>query len=102
MLLVLFILLFAGPVIVARFISLKSFGTLPLELLQPTGQNNNDTYSSVTGSALGNFGQDAAATGDSGTATGSDDTATASASSSGALFTFGGSARMAVRWATIA
>lgn len=100
-LLVLFILLFFGPIIVAQFIDLKI--SIPLDLMQPTGQNNNDTFSSVTGNALGNFGQDggAAATGGGGGGNtgGSGDTATSS-DDSGSPFSFGG--RMAVRWATIA
>lgn len=96
-----FILLFFGPLIVSRFLDLGSLGTIPLDLMQPTGQNNNDTYSSVTGSALGNFGQGAAATGGSGGGGGGggDDSASSSADS-GDVFSFGG--RMAVRWATIA
>ena len=96
-----FILLFFGPLIVSRFIDLKSFGTIPLELMQPTGQNNNDTFSSITGSALGNFGQGAAATGGSGGGdSGSNDAAASSSAGGGDVFSFGG--RMAVRWATIA
>lgn len=96
-LLVVFILLFFGPLIVAKFIKLNI--SIPMDLMQPTGQNNNDTFSSVTGSALGNFGQDgapAAATGGSGSGSGGG----SSSSSGGAVFSFGG--RMAVRWATVA
>ena len=35
--------------------------SIPLQLLQPTGLNNNDTFSSVTGSALNGLGQKGAA-----------------------------------------
>jgi len=94
-LLVVFILLFFGPIIVSKFINLDSFGTIPLDLLQPTGQNNNDTFSSVTGSALNGLADGtAAATGDSGSGS------AATTSDSSNPFSFGG--RMAVRWATIA
>jgi len=96
-LLVVFILLFFGPIIVSKFINLNSFGSIPLDLLQPTGQNNNDTFSSVTGSALnglGNGGAAATGTGDSGSGS------AATTSDSSDPFSFGG--RMAVRWATIA
>lgn len=97
-LLIVFILLFFGPIIVSKFISIESIGgSLPLDLMQPIGQNNNDTFSSVTGNALGNFGQDAAPTGGSGG--GGDDSSSAD-SGGDDVFSFGG--RMAVRWATIA
>ncbi|KAK5082123.1 1,3-beta-D-glucan synthase [Lithohypha guttulata] len=103
-LLVLFLILFVGPVIVSRFIDLQI--SIPLDLMQPTGQNNNDTFSSVTGSALVNFGQGAAPTGGSGGSGsgggggGGGSAASSSADSNDAPFSFGG--RMAVRWATIA
>lgn len=77
--------------------------------MQPTGQNNNDTFSSVTGSALGNFGGDAAATGDSGSGGGGGGgggggAATTSAASGPFDFNSGGgsNSKMAVRWVTIA
>lgn len=106
-LLIAFILLFCGPVIVAKFVDLNSMGlSIPFELMQPTGQNNNDTWSSVTGSALGNFGGDAAATGDSGSGGGSgDDSGGDSAATTAASGPFdfnAGGGRMAVRWVTIA
>lgn len=106
-----FILLFFGPIIVANFINLKSFTSqIPLDLMQPIGQDNNDTFSSVTGSALGNFGGDtAAATGDSGSGGGGGGggggSAAATTSASGPFdFNSGGSSskRAAVRWVTIA
>ena len=48
--LVLFLVLIIGPVIVRNYIS--GLPTIPLDLMQPTGQDNNDTTSSQTGSAL--------------------------------------------------
>ena len=52
--LLLFVLLIAGPIVASRFIS--SLPSIPLELMQPTGQNNNDTSDVVTGSALNGLG----------------------------------------------
>lgn len=106
-LLVAFILLFFGPIIAAKFIDLGTIGkSIPLDLMQPTGQNQNDTFSSVTGSALGNFGGGAAATGDSGSGGGGgggDTTAAPAATSSSGPFDFNaGTGKMAVRWVTIA
>lgn len=97
-LLVVFILLFFGPIIVSKFLPLSTFGNIPLELLQPTGQWNNDTFSSVTGSALNGLGDGSGATGGGGGGGGGG--ASATASSDSGPFTFTG--RMAVRWATIA
>lgn len=102
-LLIVFILLFFGPLIVARLNLDLSSISLPLDLMQPTGQNNNDTFSSITGSALVNFGDGAAATGgsdDSDSGSGSGGDSAAATSDSGDVFSFGG--RMAVRWATMA
>ena len=47
--LILFIVLIVGPIIASRF--LTSLPSIPLQLIQPTGLNNNDTSSSVTGTA---------------------------------------------------
>jgi 1,3-beta-glucan synthase len=47
---VLFLVLVVGPVIVRNFVDINL--SIPLELLQPTGQNNNDTSNSATGSSL--------------------------------------------------
>lgn len=110
-LLISFVLLFFGPIIVANYVNLGTLGkSIPLDLMQPTGQDNNDTFSSVTGSALGNFGGDAAAaTGDSngggGGGGGGGSSAAATTSASGPFdFNSGGSSskRAAVRWVTIA
>lgn len=73
-----------------------------MDLLQPTGQNNNDTNASITGSALVNFGNGAAATdgGDSGNGGGGGGGASATASDAvTGVFSFGG--RMAARWVTV-
>lgn len=50
-LLVLFLCLFVGPVIVFKFVDFELKG-IPTGFLQPTGQDNNDTIASVTGSVL--------------------------------------------------
>ncbi len=89
--LILFIVLFVGPVIVRKYIT--NLPSIPLHLVQPTGQNNNDTTTGITGSALVNFGQDA---GTAAAATAS--AATAASSSSGSdPFSFGGGGKF-VRW----
>lgn len=57
--LILFVALLAGPLVVARLkISLPD---IPMQLMQPTGLNNNDTLSSPTG-RLRNGGSGAAST----------------------------------------
>jgi 1,3-beta-glucan synthase len=57
--LVVFVALIVGPIVAKRFVSIP--GGIPMDLLQPTGQNNNDTLgSSQTGTAL--LGGGAAAT----------------------------------------
>ena len=48
--LVIFVALIAGPVFAGKLF--KTLPTIPLDLLQPTGLNNNDTSSQRTGSAL--------------------------------------------------
>ncbi|KAL5372230.1 hypothetical protein PMIN06_007399 [Paraphaeosphaeria minitans] len=52
-LLVVFIALMIGPVIAGKFLKLSI--NIPMDLLQPTGLNNNDTTSSVTGSCINNL-----------------------------------------------
>ncbi|KAL1601758.1 1,3-beta-D-glucan synthase [Paraconiothyrium brasiliense] len=64
-LLVVFIALLVGPVVAGKFLKLNI--TIPMDLLQPTGLNNNDTTSSVTGSCIlgacpGPGGDDSSAT----------------------------------------
>lgn len=54
---IVFIALIIGPVVAGRF--LKNLPTIPLDLLQPTGLNNNDTSNLRTGSALNGLGADA-------------------------------------------
>ena len=51
---VLFLALIIGPVFASKY--LKSLPSIPLDLLQPTGLNNNDTSAELTGSALNNQG----------------------------------------------
>ncbi len=48
--LIIFVALIVGPVVAGRF--LGNLPAIPLDLLQPTGQNNNDTSDSLTGTAL--------------------------------------------------
>ena len=50
----LFILLIVGPVVASRFIKLNL--QIPMQLLQPTGQNNNDTSNQNTGSVRNGAG----------------------------------------------
>jgi len=45
-----FAALIAGPIVAGKF--LTSLPSIPMQLLQPTGLNNNDTSSSQTGTAL--------------------------------------------------
>lgn len=60
--LVVFLVLIIGPVIVRNYI--HSLPSIPLNLMQPTGQNNNDTSNQPTGNGLngivGNTGAAAA------------------------------------------
>lgn len=48
--LVLFVALVAGPTVAGRFF--KTLPDIPMQLLQPTGLNNNDTTSETTGRGL--------------------------------------------------
>jgi 1,3-beta-glucan synthase len=48
--LVVFLILIIGPVIVRNYI--HSLPSIPLNLMQPTGQNNNDTSNKATGNGL--------------------------------------------------
>lgn len=48
--LVVFLVLIIGPVIVRNYI--HSLPSIPLNLMQPTGQNNNDTSNKATGNGL--------------------------------------------------
>ncbi|KAI9878450.1 MAG: 1,3-beta-D-glucan synthase [Pleopsidium flavum] len=50
MLLIVFVALIVGPIVAGKF--LNKLPSIPLQLLQPTGQNNNDTSGSQTGTAL--------------------------------------------------
>lgn len=45
--LIIFVALIAGPIVAGRFF--KTLPSIPLDLLQPTGLNNNDTTSEPTG-----------------------------------------------------
>ena len=47
---ILFLVLIIGPIIVKKFIHLDL--TIPMHLMQPTGQDNNDTSNKATGSFL--------------------------------------------------
>ena len=58
--LIIFLVLVVGPVIVRQYIN--SLPSIPLQLMQPTGQDNNDTSNSQTGTALIGGGGAAAAT----------------------------------------
>lgn len=53
---IIFVALVVGPVVAGRF--LTNLPDIPMDLLQPTGLNNNDTSSLRTGSALNGLGAD--------------------------------------------
>jgi 1,3-beta-glucan synthase len=48
--LIVFLCLIVGPVVAGKY--LKFDLNLPLELIQPTGLNNNDTQTTATGSCI--------------------------------------------------
>lgn len=50
-LLFIFLILIVGPIVAGKMINL-GLKNLPLDILQPTGFNNNDTSASVTGTCL--------------------------------------------------
>lgn len=79
---ILFLVLMIGPVIVRQFISINL--SIPLQLMQPTGQNNNDTSASATGSSLIAGGAAASAGGGGGGSV-----ATTAAASAGTGYNFG-------------
>jgi 1,3-beta-glucan synthase len=54
--LIIFVALIAGPLVAGKY--LKFGATIPMDLLQPTGLNNNDTSASITGSRLNKAGGD--------------------------------------------
>lgn len=75
---IIFLALIVGPIVAGKFIG--KLPSIPMNLLQPTGLNNNDTSNSATGSALNGLG--AANTGGSAaTTTGGSAAATTSSSS---------------------
>ena len=51
---IVFMALLIGPIVAGKM--LKTLPTIPMDLLQPTGLNNNDTSTAVTGSALNGLG----------------------------------------------
>lgn len=57
--LVIFVALIVGPAVAGKFF--KKLPAIPMQLLQPTGLNNNDTTSETTGRGL-NDANTAAAT----------------------------------------
>ena len=57
---IIFMALIVGPIVAGKY--LKGLN-IPLQLLQPTGLNNNDTSNRVTGSALNGLGAAASASG---------------------------------------
>jgi 1,3-beta-glucan synthase len=61
--LVIFILLLAGPLVARKFMELPMADSIPAYLLQPTGQDNNDTLKTETGTAVS--GGDPTSTADS-------------------------------------
>lgn len=84
-----------GPVIVRQFIDINL--SIPLELLQPTGQNNNDTSASATGSSL-IAGGAAASAGNGGGGGGTSATTAAAAAGTGFNFGAGTTGARRMRW----
>jgi 1,3-beta-glucan synthase len=66
-LLVVFVAVLVGPVVAGKYVPSSLLSSIPMDLLQPTGLNNNDTKESVTGTcvlgACPGPGGDAVATG---------------------------------------
>ena len=81
--LIIFLCLIIGPIVASRF--LKKLPKIPMDLMQPTGQNNNDTSSIITGARLNGAGG-AGATGDEFAATGTGTDSAAAATDTGADF----------------
>lgn len=57
---IIFMALIIGPIVAGKYLGKLN---IPLQLLQPTGLNNNDTSNRVTGSALNGLGAAASASG---------------------------------------
>ena len=55
---IIFMALIIGPIVAGKYLGKLD---IPLQLLQPTGLNNNDTSNRVTGSALNGLGAAASA-----------------------------------------
>ena len=55
---IIFLALIVGPIVAGKYLGKLS---IPLQLMQPTGLNNNDTSDRVTGSALNGLGSAAGA-----------------------------------------
>lgn len=55
---IIFMALIIGPIVAGKYLGNLS---IPLQLMQPTGLNNNDTSNRVTGSALNGLGAAASA-----------------------------------------
>jgi hypothetical protein len=87
--LVIFLALIIGPVVVRQYIN--NLPSIPQNLMQPTGQNNNDTSGRITGSFLPglNFGNTGAAATGGGGGAAATNTATSTGSNSDP-FSFGG------------
>ncbi len=52
---IIFLALIIGPIVAGKFMKIKT-SLIPLDLMQPTGLNNNDTSNAATGSALNGLG----------------------------------------------
>jgi 1,3-beta-glucan synthase len=51
-LLIVFLVLIVGPIVAGKFLTLSFLKNLPMDIMQPTGFNNNDTKSTPTGSCI--------------------------------------------------
>jgi 1,3-beta-glucan synthase len=50
--LVVFLCLIVGPIVAGKFLKLDIGDSIPMDIMQPTGYNNNDTSASVTGTCI--------------------------------------------------
>jgi 1,3-beta-glucan synthase len=51
-LLIIFLCLIVGPIVAGKFLKLDIGNSIPMQIMQPTGYNNNDTNAIVTGSCI--------------------------------------------------
>ena len=81
--LIIFVVLIIGPIVARKYIA-NLGSSLPLELMQPTGQNNNDTHNSLkTGNFINGMTSGGVATATAAAGTGGGGATTSAADSTG-------------------